>query len=238
MTQSPVATADPAIAVDHLRDPGEVTRILTQVGLSDRATDKVRRFSKGMRQRVAIARAIAHDPQVIIMDEPTSGVDAVAQTQIHDLITNLVQNHGKTVLLSSHNLDEVQRICNRIALIVQGRILLSGDLVQLTRQIGGNELTITAQTPVDNATAAALRAIPELGVQDVDGALVRLRPAASESVSDVVARLAAHGIEPASLTSNRARLEQIFAEAVRTDAQEVDQTPRPRRRGARAVRRR
>lgn len=219
------------------RDPGEVTRILNLVGLADRADDRVRMFSKGMRQRVAIARAIAHDPEVIIMDEPTSGVDPVAQTQIHDLITDLVHTHGKTVLLSSHNLDEVQRICNRIALIVQGRILLTGDLAQLAGQVGENELTITAQAPVDVATTAALRAIPELGVQDVDGALVRLRPAASESVSDVVARLAAHGVEPSSLTRNRARLEQIFAAAVQTAAHDTEPAPRPAR-GARAVRRR
>ena len=220
------------------RDPSEVTRILDQVGLADRADDKVRMFSKGMRQRVAIARAIAHDPQVIIMDEPTSGVDPVAQNQIHDLITDLVHSHGKTVLLSSHNLDEIQRLCNRIALIAQGRILLTGDLAQLAAEAGANELTITAQAPIDDATAGALRAIPELGMREVDGALVRLRPAASESVSDVVARLAAHGVEPENLTSNRARLEQIFASTVQMAAQDVEQTRAPARGATRAVGRR
>lgn len=220
------------------RDPHHVEHVLAQVGLADRAEDKVRTFSRGMRQRVAIARAIAHDPQVIILDEPTSGVDPIAQSQLHELIGGLARSHGMTVFLSSHNLDEVQLLCNRIALIAQGRILLSGDLGELSAQAGHNEITVTTQAPVDDDTAAALRAEPALGVHDVRSTYLLLRPAPSESVSAVVGLLAAHGVEAASLTSNHARLDQIFQEAVTKASAEAAQARPPVARGPHGRKRR
>lgn len=205
------------------RDPRHVKHVLAQVGLADRADDKVRTFSRGMHQRVAIARAIAHDPQVVILDEPTSGVDPLMQAQLHELIGDLARTHGMTVLLSSHNLDEVQLLCNRIALIAEGRILVSGDLAELRAQAGHNEIAITTQTPVTADTAAALQGESALGVREVQGTRLLLQPQPAESVSTVVSLLAAHGVEAVSLSSNRARLEQIFEAAVTKASTEAAQ---------------
>lgn len=226
------------------RDDAAVTAVLERVGLADRAHDRVRTFSKGMRQRTAIARAIAHDPQVVIMDEPTSGIDPVAQRQVHELIAGLARD-GRTVLMSSHNLDEIQRLCNRIALLAQGRVLLTGDLDELTAQAGVHELDITTLVPVPQTAASDLAADPELGLEQLDDTRLRLRPRDGVTVSQAIARLAAVGVEAVSLTSNRSRLDQLFATAVReaevlqAEALQAEAAARaaPRRRGPRGRRR-
>ena len=120
----------------------KVDKILKQVGLADRSRDKVSTYSKGMRQRLALARAIAPDPEVLILDEPTAGVDPTGQIEIRQLMLDMIHKEGKTILLSSHNLDEVQRICNRIALIHQGQIRLYGELEQFKREMGQGGLVI------------------------------------------------------------------------------------------------
>ncbi len=207
------------------RDDQAVMRVLDQVGLADRAQDRVRTFSRGMRQRTAIARALAHDPQVVVMDEPTSGVDPVARQQLHGLIADLVRDRGLTLLISSHDLDEIQQLCTRIALIGGGRIVLAGEVGELTRQQGLGDLTVTTTAPVSASVADALRAEASLGVQHVDGRTLRLRPTGAP-VSTAVATLAAHGVEVSDLTSSRARLEQVFADAV-ADAEAATASEKP-----------
>lgn len=197
-------------------DPTIVTRVLNHVGLADRANDKVRTFSRGMRQKVAIARAVAHDPQVLIMDEPTSGVDPVSQIQIHDLITQLVQDHGKTVMISSHNLDEVQRLCNRIALIGQGKILLQGTMSEISATTGPETISATTQKPFDEGAAETLSSIDGLTIETIQGSQLCFTLDPNTTVSEAVAALAARGVELTSFTSNSARLEQVFAAAVKS----------------------
>ncbi len=100
-----------------------IDEMLELARLSDRARDKVSSYSKGMRQRLALARSMLHDPDLLILDEPTAGLDPTGQIEVRQTILDLAER-GKTVFLSSHNLDEVQRICNRIALIDKGEIKL------------------------------------------------------------------------------------------------------------------
>ena len=105
--------------------------MLELANLSDRARDKVSSYSKGMRQRLALARSMLHDPELLILDEPTAGLDPTGQIEVRQTILDLAKR-GKTVFLSSHNLDEVQRICNRIALIDQGGVKLYGRIDEVS----------------------------------------------------------------------------------------------------------
>jgi ABC-2 type transport system ATP-binding protein len=105
---------------------------------------------------VAIARAMAFNSKVIIMDEPTAGVDPTGQIEIRQIMLDMVSKQGKTILLSSHNLDEVHRICNRIALIDKGQIKLSGEVEKLQHDMGHGEVVIETAEPrqdreLDNA---------------------------------------------------------------------------------------
>jgi len=100
----------------------KIKNLLNFVGLSDRKNNKVGTYSKGMKRKLALARAIIHDPDVLCLDEPSAGLDPEAQVMVRDLILQLSRRKGITVFLNSHNLDEVQRICSKIAILQRGEI--------------------------------------------------------------------------------------------------------------------
>jgi ABC-2 type transport system ATP-binding protein len=112
-----------------------VDAILEFFDLSARARDKVETFSKGMKQRLALARALIHQPPLLFLDEPTSGLDPEAAQQVNDLIANLSRASRQTVVLATHNLLEAQRLCDRVAILNQGRILALGSLKDLARNL-------------------------------------------------------------------------------------------------------
>ena len=108
-----------------ISDPKRMTWALDQMNLKDRANDRFRTYSLGMKQRLCIAAALLTDPQLIILDEPTNGLDPAGMRDIRELIRTL-SGQGRTVLISSHLLNEVQQVCNRVAIIESGRIVTQG----------------------------------------------------------------------------------------------------------------
>jgi len=107
-------------AVQNPRD--RIDEALSFVGLTERRDDPVGVFSSGMKRKLGLARAILHDPDILFLDEPTAGLDPEAQRMVRDLILDLSRDEGRTVFLSSHNLDEVERICTRVSILAGGRI--------------------------------------------------------------------------------------------------------------------
>ena len=195
-----------------------IDQMLGLVGLSDRAKDKVSTFSKGMRQRLALARAMLHDPELLVLDEPTAGLDPSGQIEIRELILDLAQR-GKTIFLSSHNLDEVQRICNRIALIDRGSIKLYGELEQLRMASGRKEVVVkTSATPDLLETAISeLQGLPDIESCDHENGILRITMEAGVDTTEIVARLLAHGIGIEELKRGEATLEEIYARVVREE---------------------
>ena len=115
-------------------------QLLEQVGLAHAADLQIRRYSKGMNQRVGIAQALLHDPQLVILDEPMSGLDPIGRAEIRDLILGL-KKRGKTVFFSTHIIPDVEMICDRIGLINHGRMVAEGSVSQL--------LDSTAERPIE-----------------------------------------------------------------------------------------
>lgn len=113
-----------------------VHTLLAQFDLADRATDKVSGFSKGMKQRLALARALVHDPRILFLDEPTAGLDPVATAQVHELIRHLSQDEQRTVFICTHNLNEAQRLCHRVGVMEQGRLIAIGQTDELAQRAG------------------------------------------------------------------------------------------------------
>jgi ABC-2 type transport system ATP-binding protein len=107
-------------SVSEIED--KIKELLEFVDLLDKQNDKVGMFSKGMKRRLALARSIIHDPEVLFYDEPSSGLDPEAQKMVRDLILRLSKEKGKAIFLNSHDLDEVERVCSRIAIIQKGEI--------------------------------------------------------------------------------------------------------------------
>jgi ABC-2 type transport system ATP-binding protein len=195
-----------------VRDLGpKITARLKAVGLADRARDRVGSFSKGMRQRLALARALVHDPDVLILDEPMSGIDPSGQIELRQILQDVVRQDGKTIFFSSHDLDEVQRICNRIALIDQGEIRLAGELKALMRDMGGHEIVIDVGGGVPESLANELKGAPELGFRALENGRLVFSPTASTEVSDIVSRLVARGVKVEGARRKEASLEDLYA---------------------------
>jgi ABC-2 type transport system ATP-binding protein len=115
-----------------------VPRLLKQVGLADRANEPIARFSKGMIQRLGVAQALINDPQLLVLDEPGEGLDLLGRDMIRQLIAEH-KNRGRTVLLVSHQLSEVERICDRVAVLVQGKVVRTGTIAELTKAPAGGK---------------------------------------------------------------------------------------------------
>ncbi|TXT55214.1 MAG: hypothetical protein BAJATHORv1_40124 [Candidatus Thorarchaeota archaeon] len=108
-----------------------IEELLNFMNLWDRKDDKAGELSTGNRQRLALCRALLHEPKVLLLDEPTSALDPIAAKRVRELILNLSKTYGQTFFINSHNLAEVQRICDQIAIINEGKILISGSTSEL-----------------------------------------------------------------------------------------------------------
>jgi ABC-2 type transport system ATP-binding protein len=197
------------------REPEAHARIdgaLVRVGLSQRADERVKRYSLGMRQRLGVARSLLADPELLILDEPTNGLDPAGMHEFRDMIRGFVAE-GRTVLLSSHLLDEVEKICDAVAIVDRGRVVMQGSLADLAR---GREQTILIATSDDERALALLaehRAVAS-AVTEPDGVRVRLAPdvEAEPAADDIGRRLVLAGLAIRSFEPARASLEQRFLE--------------------------
>ena len=195
-----------------MAEPAErIDRVLNLVELRDRARDRVGTYSKGMRQRLALARAMTHDPELLVLDEPTAGVDPSGQIEVREVILNMAYKEGRTIFLSSHNLDEVQRICNRIALIDRGEIKLYGELEQLQREKSGNEVEIETAEAVAEPLFAELKGLSHLGLRDRKDKVLTFVPQEGVRTPDIVSLLVGRGVEIEGVSKKEASLEEIYS---------------------------
>jgi ABC-2 type transport system ATP-binding protein len=197
----------------------KVNEVLKLVGLAERTKDKVGTYSKGMRQRLALARAMAPDPEVLVLDEPTAGVDPTGQIEIRQLMLDMIHKEHKTILLSSHNLDEVQRICNRIALIHKGQIRLYGELEQFKREMGQGGVVIETAEPIPQIMLAELQKLPEISVRDQKDGILILNIGKTVEVSSIITLLAARGVKIEQVKKQEASLEDMYTTIVKESEQ-------------------
>lgn len=144
----------------HARIPG----LLDRVGLRGRGDDKVSGYSMGMRQRLGVARALLGDPRLLVLDEPTNGLDAEGMAEFRTLIRGMVEEEGRTVFLSSHLLDEMQKLCDEVAIVEQGRIVTQSTVRELLHG-GGSTRTLVLDCDDPARARAVLEDDP--AVQDV-----------------------------------------------------------------------
>ncbi len=124
-----------------------ISQLIEFAGLSERAHDKVATFSRGMRRKLGLARALLHSPDLLMLDEPSAGLDPEAQKMVRDLIVRLSSQAQISVFLSSHDLDEVQRICGRVAILQNGRVRACDTLKALQSSTGAESVEITLADP-------------------------------------------------------------------------------------------
>jgi ABC-2 type transport system ATP-binding protein len=190
-------------------------RSLELVDLVSKRDELVTSLSRGMTQRLGLARVLLHDPEVLLLDEPASGLDPRARIEMRGLLKRL-QGMGKTILVSSHILPELADICNRVGIIEYGRLLACGDVQELLARVRGRPtLRIRVAGPPE-AAARALEKCPEAAAVTVrDGDVV---VALADGVSDhspIAARLVAGGHRLLELREQDVNLETAFLELTR-----------------------
>lgn len=188
--------------------PRRREELLAQVGLAERANERVSGFSTGMKQRLGIAAALLGDPDLVILDEPTNGLDPAGIQEMRAFIRKLVEGQGKTVFLSSHLLNEVEQTCDRVAIIHQGRILRHGSVPELLAG-GQSGLRIQAR-PV----AEAVQALAGYGpvADGPDWVTVQAGP---DETPKIVQQLVQSGVRVFQVVALRKTLETFFMEVTR-----------------------
>lgn len=190
-----------------------VDELLEFFELSKRANNRVGGFSKGMKQRLALARALLHEPPLLFLDEPTSGLDPEAARQVTQMIQQLSHQKGRTVCLCTHNLSEAQRLCDRVAVMNEGRLLALGTLAELPRTLWrGLWVDIEFRTPLADTVADKLRATRGVSDVQLDAMHLAVRVESGEAVPMVVASLASQGAQIMRVNPRQYSLEDIYFE--------------------------
>jgi ABC-2 type transport system ATP-binding protein len=202
-----------------------IDEVLDEVGLTDVADDRVRGFSLGMRQRLGLAAALLTMPRLLVLDEPTNGLDPAGKNQVHQVLARLVAG-GTAVVLSSHRMDDVEALCSEVTILNTGRVVFSGPVDKLSAESGELEYRLVT-TDVAAARELAL-ATPDLHLVDApstgrhangDAIVVR---AAVAALDDLVVRLVQARIAVRELALVISPLEAAFLALTETEKQEGD----------------
>jgi ABC-2 type transport system ATP-binding protein len=192
-----------------------VPLVLEQVGLADRAGDRFGTYSQGMKQRLGVAAALLKDPELLVLDEPTTGLDPAGMAEMRDFIRGLGRE-GRTVLLSSHLMAEVEQVCDRVGVLSKGTLVREGTVDELR---GGDHSLLVRAEPLQRA-ARLLEALPEVErVAATDGAL---RVTTSPHAAPTINRALVHaGVAVSELRQERASLEEVFLQLTRQPKEEA-----------------
>jgi ABC-2 type transport system ATP-binding protein len=187
-------------------------RLLDVFGLADRGDERVGGFSKGMRQRLALARALLHEPELVFLDEPTAGLDPAATRLLHGLIQRWSRDEGRTVVLCTHNLDEAQALCDRVAVLARGRLLASGAPTQLAARAAG-ERELRIGIPPDRlgvATHVVGATLPGARIRLEGAATLVVRGGGEDAAPRLAAALVAAGVPLLALIPTQPRLADVY----------------------------
>jgi ABC-2 type transport system ATP-binding protein len=153
------------------------TEVLELVGMSGRCDRALRGYSKGMRQRIKLAQALVHDPQLLLLDEPLSGIDPIGRREFIEVLLQLAER-GKCLLISSHELEELEKLTDRVAIVARGRIAAVGTQTQIRDLLDDHPLSVRLRSDRDRALALALLRLNDvvgIDLQGGDGVIVRAR---------------------------------------------------------------
>ncbi len=196
----------------------EARRLLESFGLSEAAHRKFAGYSKGMKRKLTIAAGIIHRPEILFLDEPTTGIDVASARQIRQLIADL-RRHGTTVFLTTHYIEEAERLCDRIAFIVAGRTVRIDTVENLVQPVKQKHVVqISYASAVENIQTRLSEAFPDLEFRTISEGSIQVTARAGIPVGPLVRFLEEQGAEVAEARRMRPSLEDVFVEITGIEA--------------------
>ena len=197
-----------------------IQELLEKLSLWERRSENVSEWSRGMKQKLAIARTLLHRPELIFLDEPTSGLDPVSAAAVRDDLAALADREGVTIFLTTHNLNEAEKLCHKVGVIREGRLLACGSLAHLQAQATQPRLLINGSgfTP---EVLAQLRRLPVVaGIQQSNGSITIDLKNQSETAS-LVNILVNAGVQVEEVHKSKVNLEEVFLSLMEANKDEV-----------------
>jgi len=189
---------------------GAIDDALELVGLTERRRDQIKKYSGGMKRRINIAAALLHDPKIVIMDEPTVGIDPQSRNHILDTVRRLNVERGLTVLYTSHYMEEVEQLCDRVYVMDHGKVIAEGSL-QDVRALAGDDGAVLLQADLyPEQLLEALRALPGAGQVALLDDGVRLTRSGGLALLDVMHAAEKAGVTVTNLSVSTTSLEDVF----------------------------
>jgi ABC-2 type transport system ATP-binding protein len=198
-------------------DPAHLESVLRELSLWEKRNSAIMALSGGMKRRVMIAKALAHEPQILFLDEPTAGVDVELRREMWDMVRRL-RAQGVTIILTTHYIEEAEEMADRIGVIHKGEIVVVEDKDVLMKKLGKKQLTLQLQSPL-GAIPAELADYP-LELSEDGEQLVYTFDAQGDrtGIAGLLRRLSEHGIDFKDLNTSESSLEEIFVSLVRSRA--------------------
>lgn len=184
--------------------------ILKDLGLEDKKDTQAMKLSGGMKRRLLIARALIHEPKVLLLDEPTAGVDVELRRGMWEFLRKLNES-GTTIILTTHYLEEAEQLCRRIAIINKGEIIEQGSVKQLLSKLNVVKLIIDTVEPVTPAQIALMR---DMKLTVTDETTLELTLSPGETVNDSVRLMTKIGIQISNIRNSGSRLEEVFVNLI------------------------
>jgi ABC-2 type transport system ATP-binding protein len=201
------------------------TVALEQVQLTEKANAYVGKLSGGQRQRLAVACALVGDPELLFLDEPTTGLDPQSRRQLWDILRQF-QSQGRTILITTHYMDEAERLCDRVAIVDYGKVIALGSPAELISRVGGDHLIEFAVQNGAGLEESSLRSLPAVtSVWREDAVYCLAVTAPHITIPELLHYLRAEGQELARLTTRHASLEDVFVTLTGRHLRDAEATP-------------
>ncbi len=198
--------------LSSLERRARVKELLVKFELWDRRKEGPERWSTGMRQKLAVARVLLHRPALLFLDEPTSGLDPLAAHELGDDLVRLATSEGVTVVLTTHDLAEAERLCEQVAVIRNGRLVATGTPDELRARVGGRAVVVGAG--FDDSVLRLLRLQPEVASLELEGNRLEINLRNGSSLAPLVTLLARAGAQIEEVHRSTVTLEEAFVHLV------------------------
>ncbi len=184
-----------------------IDHVIKQVNMTTDAHRPAKQYSTGMKQRISLAMAMLSNPELIILDEPTNGLDPKGIIEIREIIQHLNKEEGKTIFLSSHLLAEIEKVCTHVGVIKRGNILFDGSIENL-RNIQSSAIQVIIRTNSSKLAAEELSDLQDIKI--IDNNRISCPFSSDKNVANIIKRLATNGIEIYQIETDRDNLEELF----------------------------